>query len=77
MRRPQIMDPTAGERAREIRAHPADPQRITDPTDPRYGELLLADPRPSEADDLRSHGPGMRRPGRSRPTFVRGKSTTN
>jgi hypothetical protein len=38
--RPQTFDPTAGERAREIRAHPGRPQRITDPTDPRYGKLL-------------------------------------
>ena len=52
MRRPQIMDPTAGERAREIRAHSGDPQRITDPTDPRYGKLLLDDPGPSGAQPI-------------------------
>lgn len=52
MRRPQIMDPTAGKRAREISAHPADRQRITDPTDPRYGEQLLDDQVPSEAQPI-------------------------
>lgn len=40
MRR-QTFDPTAGERAREIRAHPGTPQRITDPLDPRYRELIF------------------------------------
>ena len=39
MRRPTF-DPTAGERAREIRAHPRTPQPITDPVDPRCGELI-------------------------------------
>ncbi len=38
MRRPTF-DPTAGKRAREIRAHPGTPQRITDPVDARYREL--------------------------------------
>lgn len=42
--RPPSFDPTAVERAREIRAHPGAPGRVTDPTDPRYGELL-PDPR--------------------------------
>lgn len=35
--RPQTSDPTAGKRARAIHAHPETPQRIQDPTDPRYG----------------------------------------
>jgi hypothetical protein len=35
--RPPTSDPTAGERAREIRAHPAAPHPIVDPTDPRHG----------------------------------------
>ena len=39
MRQPTL-DPTAGERAREIREHPGTPQRITDPADPRYRELI-------------------------------------
>lgn len=36
---PLNLDPTAGARARQIRKHPGDPQRIADPTDPRYGKL--------------------------------------
>ena len=36
--RPQILDATAGQTAREIRAHPAAPWPILDPTDPRFGE---------------------------------------
>jgi hypothetical protein len=39
--RPPILDPTAGEQAREIRAHPGAPQPIGDPTDPRYGHRLF------------------------------------
>lgn len=46
MRRP-IFDPTAGERARAIRARPGDPQLVLDPTDPRYRELRLADEDPA------------------------------
>lgn len=42
--RPLIQDPTAGERARAIRVHPEVPQRISDPTDPRYGKVF-PDPR--------------------------------
>jgi hypothetical protein len=38
--RPPTVDPTAGERAREIRAHPGARRRIPDPTAARYGELL-------------------------------------
>jgi hypothetical protein len=41
MRRPTF-DPTAGERARAIRARPGAPQLILDPTHPRYRELRLA-----------------------------------
>jgi hypothetical protein len=33
------LDPTGGERAREIRRHPGAPQPVTDPTDARYGKL--------------------------------------
>jgi hypothetical protein len=33
------LDPTAGERARQIREVPERPQVITDPTDPRYGAV--------------------------------------
>ncbi len=36
-----IIDPTAGERARRIRANPRAAERISDPTDPRYGELAI------------------------------------
>jgi len=32
-----LIDPTAGERAREISLHPERPQRVMDPTDPRSG----------------------------------------
>lgn len=39
--RPSTLDPTAGERARQIGAHPGAAQPILDPTDPRYGEFLL------------------------------------
>jgi hypothetical protein len=35
-----VTDPTAGERARQIRLDPARPQPILDPTDPRYGTSL-------------------------------------
>jgi hypothetical protein len=38
--RPPILDPTAGKRARAIRAHLAAVVRIPDPTDPRCGELM-------------------------------------
>lgn len=40
--RPPILDPTAGERARKIRAQPATVARIPDPTDPRCGTVPLA-----------------------------------
>jgi hypothetical protein len=36
-----ILDITAGERARAIRAHPGASHPIVDPTDPRYGETSL------------------------------------
>ena len=36
MARP-ISDPTAGERARELGAHPSEMALRVDPTDPRYG----------------------------------------
>jgi len=35
--RPPTSDPTAGERARSIRAHPGIPHALVDPTDPHYG----------------------------------------
>lgn len=38
------LDPTAGVRASEIRLAPSTPQRIPDPTDPRYGTLEAAEP---------------------------------
>jgi hypothetical protein len=34
------LDPTAGERARQIRAFPHRPQPILDPTDPRNGVVV-------------------------------------
>ena len=37
--RSATLDPTAGERARRIQAHPEVPEHIVDPMDPRYGEL--------------------------------------
>lgn len=46
MRSPAL-DPTAGERARRIRAHPDAPLRISDPMDSRYGTLMA--PRPTYA----------------------------
>jgi hypothetical protein len=48
MRGPTL-DPTAGERARAIRAHPDDRQPIFDPTDPRYREASLRSPRAAAA----------------------------
>ena len=39
--RPPVSDLTAGKRARKIAADPDAPQRITDPTDRRYGESEL------------------------------------
>jgi len=36
--RPQTLDPTAEERAPQIRRHRAAPRRVLDPTDPRYGQ---------------------------------------
>jgi len=44
MRRASL-DPTGGERAREIRRHPGAPLTVTDPTDTRYGKLS---PEPKE-----------------------------
>jgi hypothetical protein len=38
--RPPTLDPTAGETARASRLHPRAPERVADPTDARYGELL-------------------------------------
>jgi hypothetical protein len=35
--RPLMSDPTGGERARAIWAHPGAPQTILDPMDPNYG----------------------------------------
>lgn len=40
--RPAILDPTAGERGRAVRARPAALRPILDPTDPRYRELVPA-----------------------------------
>lgn len=37
MVRKTSLDPTAGERARAIQAHPETPQLVLDPTDRRYG----------------------------------------
>jgi hypothetical protein len=37
--RPPTEDALAGERARKIRANPGAPQRVSDPTDPRYGKV--------------------------------------
>jgi hypothetical protein len=50
--RPPTLDPTAGERARAIRANPGAVTRITDPMDPRCGEMPL-DPRRPRADAQR------------------------
>ena len=36
--RPTNLDPTAGETARTIRLDPGAIRRISDPTDPRYGD---------------------------------------
>lgn len=50
--RSTILDPTAGKRARRIRAHPEGPERISDPMDSRFGEItpsvpaFAAHPRP-------------------------------
>jgi hypothetical protein len=48
--RPAMLDPTAGERARAIRARPGSRQPILDPTDPRYnGSVSAEDDRAIEA----------------------------
>ncbi len=39
MRSPTV-DPTAGERARRLRAHPDFPPRVSDPMDSRYGTVI-------------------------------------
>jgi hypothetical protein len=54
--RPPTLDPTAGERAREIRAYPAAPRRILDPTNPHCGELSV-DPGEHAADSQRVFDP--------------------
>jgi hypothetical protein len=43
MRSPAL-DPTAGERARRIRAHPEAPESIPDPMDSRYGDVASGVP---------------------------------
>lgn len=43
MRSP-ILDPTAGERARRLRAHPDSPPRVSDPMDTRYGTVIADTP---------------------------------
>jgi len=51
MRSPTL-DPTAGGRARRLRAHPDAPPRVSDPMDGRYGAVT---------DDARTHaGPAWR-----------------
>jgi hypothetical protein len=45
--RPPLLDPTAGERARAIRARPGVPQPIFDPTDPRCPEVSFANEDPA------------------------------
>lgn len=40
-------DPTAGARARAMRRHPDAAQRVTDPTDRRFGEVPLEAREPS------------------------------
>ena len=39
MRSPTL-DPTAGERARRLRAHPNTPLPVSDPMDSRYGTVV-------------------------------------
>jgi hypothetical protein len=51
MRGPTL-DPTAGERARAIRARPGDRHPIFDPTDPRYREASLTSPRAAAAKPI-------------------------
>ncbi len=43
MRSPTL-DPTAGERARRLRANPNTPLPVSDPMDPRYGTVVEATP---------------------------------
>ncbi len=50
--RPHTLDPTAGERARNIQQHPEVPQHLEDPTDRRCGEFV---PRATE----HASGPGV------------------
>ena len=49
-------DPTAGERARQIREHPDAPMPILDPTDPRYGQFPVGGPvRDGSGESGRGH----------------------
>jgi len=50
MRSPTF-DPTAGERARRLRAHPDTPPRVSDPMDSRYGTVV--EETPAHAASLR------------------------
>ena len=57
------LDPTAGVRARRIRVHPEDPERVSDPMDARYGEFTPNAPTSTEfpAADRRPDRPQLRR----------------
>ena len=48
-----IIDPTAGERARLLRLHPAAPRRVSDPTSPRWG-LFIRGTRNGAPDEARN-----------------------
>jgi hypothetical protein len=48
-------DPTAGERARQIREFPEQPRVITDPTDPRYSAVEPVPRRQGETAPARDH----------------------
>jgi hypothetical protein len=63
--RSSTLDLTAGERARRIRLHPDIPERISDPTDPRYGRDPAGGPNLPRGDATRRrpNRPGVRRAG--------------
>jgi len=54
--RPPSLDPTGGQRAREIRRHPGAPRRVQDPTDAHYGKLS-PEPQQDASDARRVEDP--------------------
>jgi hypothetical protein len=57
-----LTDPTAGERARRLRADPKRPEPILDPTDPRSGAAPWPTRQRPEAEEMTPRRPTRRRP---------------